>query len=179
MSTTATLQSSSFGELTAPSTLTLQRRLPGPIERVWAYLTDSDLRQQWLAAGAMSLQPGASFELVWKNDELSASAAERPEGFPEVSRATCQITEVEPPRKLRFLWPGAGDVTFQLETEGKDVILTVTHRQLPDRTITVMVGAGWHMHLNILAARATGASAPSFWSGWLQLRSDYERRVAA
>ena len=178
MSTT-TLQPPAYGVLTQPSTLTLRRRLPGPIERVWAYLTDSELRQQWLAAGAMSPQPGASFELEWKNDELSASAAERPEGFPEVSRATCQITEVEPLRKLRFLWPGAGDVTFQLETEGEDVILTVTHRQLPDRTMTVMVGAGWHMHLDILTARATGAPAPSFWSGWLQLRSDYEPRVAA
>lgn len=176
---TATLQAPSFGVLTTPSTLTLQRRLPGPIERVWAYLTDSELRQQWLAAGVMSLQSGASFELVWKNDDLSASAAERPEGFPEVSRATCQITEVEPLRKLRFLWPGAGDVSFQIAPEGEDVILTVTHRQLPNRTMTVMIGAGWHMHLDILAARATGSSAPSFWNGWLQLRSDYERRVAA
>lgn len=174
-----TLQAPAFGVLTSPSTLTLQRRLPGPLERVWAYLTESDLRQQWLAAGAMSLQPGASFELVWKNDALSASSAERPDGFPEVSRATCQITEVEPARKLRFTWPRAGDVTFHLEPEGHDVILTVTHRQLPDRTMTVMVGAGWHMHLDILVARATGASAPSFWSGWLQLRSAYERRVAA
>ena len=178
MSTT-TLQAPLFGVLTPPSTLTLQRRLPGPIERVWAYLTDSELRQQWLAAGVMSLQPGASFELVWKNDDLSASAAERPEGFAEVSRATCQITEVEPLRKLRFLWPGAGDVTFQLEPEGTDVILTVTHRQLPNQAMTVMVGAGWHMHLDILSARATGSNVPSFWNGWLQLRRDYERRVAA
>jgi len=173
------LQAPPYGVLNTPSTLTLERRLPGPIERVWAYLTDSDLRQQWLAAGAMTLQPGTTFELVWKNDELSASASERPEGFPAESRATCQITEVEPPRKLRFLWPGAGDVTFQLEPDGTDVILTVSHRQLPNRTMTVMVGAGWHMHLDILAARVAGASSPSFWSGWLQLRSDYERRVAA
>jgi uncharacterized protein YndB with AHSA1/START domain len=44
----------------------MQRRLPGPIERVWAYLFDSDLRRLWLASGAMTLQPGASFELVWR-----------------------------------------------------------------------------------------------------------------
>jgi len=172
-------QSPSFGVLTPPSTLTLQRRFPGPIERVWAYLTDSNLRQQWLAAGVMSLQPGAWVELVWKNDELSASAAERPEGFPEVSRATWRITEVEPLRKLRCLWPGAGDVTFQLEAEGQDVILTLAHRQLPDQATKARVAAGWHMHLDILCARATGARAPSFWSGWVQLCSDYERRAAA
>jgi uncharacterized protein YndB with AHSA1/START domain len=44
--------------------LRIQRLLPGPIERVWAYLTESDLRRQWLASGTMQLQPGASFELV-------------------------------------------------------------------------------------------------------------------
>src|SRR5512136_910312 len=106
------LREEQFGPLTPPSTLTLRRRLPGPAERIWAYLTDSGLRQQWLASGAMALQPGASFELVWQNDELSDSAAERPEGFAAESRATCRITEVEPLRKLRFTWPGVGDVTF-------------------------------------------------------------------
>lgn len=80
---------------------------------------------------------------------------------------------------MRFLWPGAGDVAFQLDAVGQDVMLTVTHRQLPDRNMTVMVGAGWHMHLDILVARASGTRAPSFWSGWVQLRSQYERRVSA
>ncbi len=177
--TATTFQETSFAVLAPPKTLTLQRRLPGPIERVWEYLTDSELRAQWLAAGDMTLQPGASFELVWKNDTLSDSAAERPEGFPEISRATWEITDIEPPRKLRILWPGVGDVSFELEPQGRNVILTVIHRQLPDRATTVMVGAGWHMHLDILVARASGASAPSFWSGWVQLRRDYEQRVAA
>ena len=49
----------------------IQRILPGPIERVWAYLTDSDLRRRWLAAGPMEMKVGAPFELVWRNDELS------------------------------------------------------------------------------------------------------------
>jgi uncharacterized protein YndB with AHSA1/START domain len=177
--TATTMQAPTYGVLSEPATLTLQRLLPGPLERVWAFLTDSELRQQWLAEGVMNLRPGASFELVWHNDELSASAAERPAGFPQESRASCQITEVEPLHKLRFLWPGAGDVSFELEALGDEVMLTVTHRQLPDRTMTVMVGAGWHMHLDILVARARDAQAPSFWSGWVQLRADYDRRVAA
>ena len=40
-----------YGVLTEPATLKIQRVLPGPIERVWAYLTESELRRQWLAAG--------------------------------------------------------------------------------------------------------------------------------
>ncbi|MBP1860204.1 hypothetical protein J2Z75_003725 [Rhizobium herbae] len=33
-----------FGVLTAPGTLKIERLLPGPIERVWAYLTEYDRR---------------------------------------------------------------------------------------------------------------------------------------
>jgi uncharacterized protein YndB with AHSA1/START domain len=168
-----------YAALNPPTTLTLRRRLPGPVERVWAHLTDSGLRAQWLAAGDMALVPGAPFELVWRNDELSASPAERPEGFPAESRATCRITQVEPLRRLSFEWPGVGDVTFQLAPAGDDVLLTVTHERVPDPALRTMVGAGWHMHLDILQARAEGRTPPSFWRGWVRLRSEYERRLAA
>ena len=39
------------GVLTEPATVEIRRLLPGPVERVWAYLTESELRRQWLAAG--------------------------------------------------------------------------------------------------------------------------------
>lgn len=181
--TTATalhpLTPSPFAERTDPATLTLRRRLPGPVETVWAYLTDGALRRQWLAAGAMTLQPSASFELVWRNDELSDRADERPEGFSAESRATCRITELEPLRRLRFDWPGVGDVSFQLDADGSDVLLTVTHRRLPDHATSVKVAAGWHMHLDVLMARASGKPAPSFWRGWRQLCGAYEQRIGA
>ncbi|MGE5450477.1 MAG: SRPBCC family protein [Acidobacteriota bacterium] len=167
-----------FGTLSEPTTLTLQRRLPGPIERVWSYIMDSDLRSQWLAAGALRPQAGASFELVWRNDTLSASADERPADFPEESRATCTVTEVEPLRRLTFEWPGAGVVTFTLDPVGDEVLFTVTHRDLTDRRMRVMVGAGWHMHCDILTDRLSGSKPASFWSGWLRLRDEYERRMA-
>ena len=34
-----------YGTLIEPTTLKIQRLLPGPIERIWAYLTDSELRR--------------------------------------------------------------------------------------------------------------------------------------
>ena len=34
-----------YGTLIEPATLKIERLLPGPIERVWAYLTDSELRR--------------------------------------------------------------------------------------------------------------------------------------
>ncbi|MBW8859524.1 MAG: ATPase, partial [Caulobacter sp.] len=53
MSDLATL--SAYGEVIEPLTLKIQRLLPGPVDRVWAYLTQSDLRRQWLAAGQMEM----------------------------------------------------------------------------------------------------------------------------
>jgi uncharacterized protein YndB with AHSA1/START domain len=168
-----------YGVLTEPATLTIQRLLPGPIERVWAYLTDSDLRRQWLAAGKMEMKAGTAFEFVWRNDELSSAPSQRPAGFSEVQRMRSRITELDPPRKLSFTWEGSGDVSFELQPQGSQVLLTVIHRRLPDRPTLLGVSAGWHMHLDILAARASGRQPESFWEGWMRLQQDYDRRLPA
>jgi uncharacterized protein YndB with AHSA1/START domain len=168
-----------YGVLTEPATLKIERLLPGPIERVWAYLTQSDMRRQWLAAGKMEMKVGAPVEFVWRNDELSSSPGQRPEGFPEEQRMQSRITEVDPPRKIAFTWSGSGDVSFELTPKGKDVLLTVIHRRLPDRATLLMVAGGWHMHLDILVARATGKEAQPFWDGWSRLHKEYDRRIPA
>ena len=162
------------GVLAPDKSLRIQRQLPGPIERVWSYLTESDLRRQWLASGTMQLQPGASFELVWRNDELSNSAAERPEGFPAESRATCQVIEVDPPRRMRYIWPGVGEVSMELEVAGAEVLLTLTHRQLVGERLILNVSAGWHAHLALLVARLEHTEAPSLWATWKKVRIEYE-----
>ena len=77
----AKIKPDAYGELIEPTTLKIQRLLPGPIERIWAYLTDSELRRKWLAAGAMEMKVGAPFELVWRNDELNDPPSARPDGF--------------------------------------------------------------------------------------------------
>jgi uncharacterized protein YndB with AHSA1/START domain len=167
------------GTLSDGNVLRIQRRLPGPIERVWSYLTDSDLRRQWLASGPMTLRPGAEFELVWRNDELSASAAERPDGFSAESRATCRFEEVDPPRRMRYVWPDVGEVTLELETRADDVLLTVTHRRLVGETLVLNVCAGWHAHLAVLVALLEGTQPPSLWRTWKQLRREYEEQTCA
>jgi len=166
-----------YGTLIEPTTLKIQRLLPGPIERVWAYLTDSDMRRKWLAAGKMEMKVGSPFEFVWRNDELSDPPGKRPEGFDEEHRMASRITELDPPRRISFTWNGSGDVTIELEEKGKDVLLTLIHRRLPNRNTMLMVGAGWHMHLDVLVARARGEEPPPFWEGWLKLKPEYDRRL--
>lgn len=168
-----------YGTLSEPATLTIKRLLPGPIERVWAYLTESDLRRQWLAAGTMDMRVGAPFEFVWRNDELTNPPGARPAGFPDEHRMACEITELDPPRKLAITWGRSGGVTFELEPRGGDVLLTLVHHRLPDRGTMLMVGAGWHMHLDVLVARAKGEEPPPFWDGWTRLKADYDKRLPA
>jgi uncharacterized protein YndB with AHSA1/START domain len=168
----------SYGVLSEPATLTIQRLLPGPIERVWAYLTESDLRRQWLAAGPMPQQTGAPFELTWRNDELSGTPGQRPDGFAAEHSMQSEITEIEPLKKLAFTWQGSGDVCIELDDQGDSVLLTLTHQRLPNRNTTVMVSAGWHAHLDVLLARLEGCERPPFWATWEKLKASYEERLA-
>ena len=108
-----------YGLLTEPATLKIQRLLPGPVERIWVYLTESDMRRKWLASGFMEMKVGAPFELVWRNDELTDPPGQRPEGFGEEHRMQSRITELDPPRKISFTWQNSGDVTFELEPQGR------------------------------------------------------------
>jgi uncharacterized protein YndB with AHSA1/START domain len=167
-----------YGVVTEPATLTIQRMLPGPIERVWAYLTESDLRRKWLAAGEMELKVGAPFEFVWRNNELTNPPGKRPEGFGEEHRMESRITELDPPRKLKIGWgKGTGDVSFELEPRGGKVLLTLIHRRMPDRGTTLGVSAGWHAHLDVLAARLAGEEPEPFWDRWSRLKAEYDQRI--
>ena len=167
----------SYGVLTEPATLKIQRMLPGPIERVWAYLTESDLRRKWLAAGEMEMKVGAPFELVWRNSELTDPPGKRPDGFGVEHRMQSEITELDPPRKLAFTWGKSGGVSMELEPRGERVLLTVIHRRLPDRGTMVGVSTGWHTHLDMLAARLAGEEPEPFWDGFIRLRKDYDERI--
>lgn len=93
-----------YGALTGPDTLEIRRNLPGPIERVWRYLTESDLRSKWLAAGEMEGKVGAPFTLTWRNDELTDPPGARPEGFSGEHSMESRVTRFEPPAALEFTW---------------------------------------------------------------------------
>jgi uncharacterized protein YndB with AHSA1/START domain len=168
-----------FGELIEPTTLRIQRLLPGPIERVWAYLTDSDLRAQWLAAGEMEQAVGAAFEFVWRNDGLTDPPGERPDGMSEQHRMRSRIIEFDPPRLLTFAWEGSGDVSIALEPQDEEVLLTLIHRRLPSRSMLLGVSSGWHAHLDLLVIRSRGGQPEPFWDGWRRLRADYDSRIPA
>ena len=176
MTEAATLDA--YGVQTEPTTVRIQRLLPGPIERVWAYLTESDLRRQWLASGPMDLKVGGEVELVWRHEELTHHKETRPEGMPAEHRMKTQVTRIEAPRLLAFGWNNGSDVTFELDPQGDEVLLTVTHRRLSGRDGMLSISAGWHAHLDMLADRMSDREPGPFWSAWNRLRSEYDARLS-
>ncbi|MDN5781278.1 MAG: SRPBCC family protein [Luteimonas sp.] len=166
-----------YAVLSDTDTVRLQRTLPGPVERVWQYLTDSDLRRQWLAAGDMDPGVDTPFELVWRNDALTDPPGDRPDDFGGEHRMQGRIIECDPPRRLAFTWSGDSDVTITLEPRGDDVLLTLVHRRLGDHNRVLMHSAGWHAHLDLLVDRVHGRRPEPFWNSWLALKADYDARL--
>jgi uncharacterized protein YndB with AHSA1/START domain len=175
----AELAMDEFGVVTAARTVRLQRVLPGPIERVWAYLTESEKRGRWLATGEMELRVGGRVELHFRNAELTPHAETPPEGK-EGGVLHGRITRCDPPRRLSHTWgDGSSEVTYELAPQGDDVLLVLTHRRLPDRTTMVSVAGGWHTHLGILVDHLNDREPLPFWSTYLRLEAEYEKRLPA
>ena len=174
---TTMLDEDRYRLLSEPATLTIARLLPGPVDRIWAYLTDSDLRRQWLAAGAMEASVGAPVELVWRNDELTDPPGTRPDGFGEEHRMLCEVTRIDAPRLLSISWGSTGGVTFTLEEKGDEVLLTIVHKRIEDPEVRLNISAGWHAHLDVLEARVSGSPAAPHWDNWTRLRAEYAERL--
>ena len=153
--------------LIKPSTIRFERLLPGPVERVWAYLTESKKRATWLAAGEFDLRLGGRIELHFDNDSLSDETA--PPGALGAGKHTAEgkITRLEPLRALAHTWSWGdkvSEVTYELTPRGKDVLLTIQHR-LPDvQGIKLAVGGGWATHVGILEDQLKGVKPRGFWS---------------
>lgn len=173
-----------FGIVTDTGTVKFERLLPGPIERVWAYLTESEKRGRWLASGHMDLRPCGRVELFFRHKDLSPVKESTPEKYKHYDQGETshgRIVRVEAPRLLIFTWDEHGgtesEVTFELAPRGSEVLLTVIHKQLRDRAARISVCGGWHTHLAILQEHLAGRKPQPFWSAFATMEVEYDRRV--
>lgn len=174
---TTMLDQDRFGTLTEPATLTITRMLPGPIDRVWTYLTDSELRRQWMASGTMEQKVGAPVEFVWRNNELTDPPGTAPEGVSGDHQMLCEVLAIDPPRLLSISWGSTGGVTFTLEEKDSEVLLTIVHKRIEDQSVLLNVSAGWHAHIDVLEARMRGTEPAPHWDNWVRLRELYAERL--
>lgn len=176
------MNNNDYGQYTQRGEIQFTRLLPGPIERVWTYITDSEKRGTWLAKGPMDLRKGGAVHLTFHHadfapDEEMPDECKAPDGKPHEMKGT--ILRCEPPRYLSFQWANAenSEVTFELTERGEEVQLVLTHRRLVSRDLTRSVSGGWHAHLAVLIAQLSGTPVPPFWSTKVRLDGEYEGRL--
>lgn len=178
------MNDTNHGRRVAEDSIRFERLLPGPIERVWAYLIESDKRAQWLAPGTMEARPGASFALSFHNTKLTPDRTPPAERFRHYDGSFTthhQVLRCEPPHVLCWTWGGGNEVpsevTFELSEVGDHVRLVVTHRRLADDDTMVNVAGGWHTHLTILADVLGGHTPAPFWPTFERLEEEYRCRI--
>ena len=119
-----------------------ERRLPHPIERVWAAITDPEQLEGWLARATIDLRPGGEVVLRWLNTD--------DEGNEAIYHGV--VTELDAPRVLELDGDIHGRVRWELQPDGDGAtILRFTNETpAPDDDIAGMVRSGWHFHLDAL-----------------------------
>ncbi|MFC6489556.1 SRPBCC domain-containing protein [Nitratireductor sp. GCM10026969] len=128
-----------------------ERMLPGPVERVWAHLTESDLLPVWFGG------EGMAYRIAPREGGAVRLADGHIRGV---------VTRWKPPYLLAYTWNVFdGDetesaypeshLTFALEEKGDEVLLILTHRPIlpafEGRTLM-----GWHMFLDLLSQMLAG-----------------------
>jgi uncharacterized protein YndB with AHSA1/START domain len=145
-----------------------ERRLDHPIERVWAALTEPSELIGWWGDADLELVEGGRFVMRWLNTDG--------EGNPFVMHAT--IRQLDPPRLLETEGSGHGVLRWELRPDGDGTILRFSSTlDLADeyRTMTL---AGWHMHLDALAAMLAGESVDLVnIPGWEPLHQRYVAKL--
>lgn len=172
-----------YAQFPAPGEIRIVRTLPGPIERLWSYLTDPEKRSRWFAGGPMELRSGGKMELFFQHKNISPTETppaehtchhEGGESMPGT------ILRCEPPRLLSYTFGENSDVTFELIPQGSQVLLILTHRSRGDDLASLGgFASGWHTHLSILIAQLEGSPQPLFWATHARLKTAYDKLRAS
>ncbi|MBS0471562.1 MAG: SRPBCC domain-containing protein [Proteobacteria bacterium] len=154
------------GEFTKLDGVVFRRTLPGPIERVWSFITEPGHLPAWFGENS-SIEPQQGGRVSLMGGHIRGL-----------------VTQWQPPRKLVYTWnvfgpDDAADAvskfpesypTFELEAAGSEVTLTFTHFPVLERFVP-QNAMGWHTMLDILVAGLRGDS--------VKPRLEYMRKNAA
>jgi uncharacterized protein YndB with AHSA1/START domain len=167
-------------EKTAPDTIRLERLLDAPVETVWRYLTEAELRSQWFMGGT-DAKPEGEFELIVDHDNLSTDEVPYPESYAEFKGARMmeKVLRFEPPRLLETTFQSGknGIVTYELFPDGERTRLVLTHSGITSPVGAQDFGSGWTSHLAVLAERLAGRGVRNFWELHARSREDVRKAL--
>jgi uncharacterized protein YndB with AHSA1/START domain len=154
------------GTLVGRDTVRFERLLPGPIDRVWSYLTDSTRLPRWFSAGSVAPIVGGEVRF-----DMGMNG---------------RVTVYDPPHALEYTWNepererGAvldALVRFELTTEGEQVRLVLVHSRIPE-TAAPQFGAGWHALLDALDAQLRDREGQPVIAAFAALEPMYAKRFS-
>lgn len=187
MSAKHVIDNDAYGKVLESGAVRFERSLPGPVERVWEYITDSEKRGTWLASGEMELRVGGKVTLIFHNATLAPAGEPIPgwlQPFAGPLTQNGKITQLNAPHLLAMTWGDKGDgspaseVVFELRQQGKTVLLALTHRRLTGSMEGFMVSCGWHVHTGVLVAVLNGDPPPPYWSKFDRVQQEYKKHFA-
>lgn len=169
-------------ERIAPDAIRLERLLDAPAEKVWRYLTETPLRQQWFMGGT-DARADCEFELLNDHDNLSDEDVPYPESYaPYKGQAWSErVLRFDPPRLLETTFQGGknGVVTYELHADGERTRLVLTHRGIESGTGAQDFGSGWNSHLTVLQERVAGRGVRNFWALHARSREAVAKALAS
>jgi uncharacterized protein YndB with AHSA1/START domain len=138
------------GDMKTVPMVRFERILPGPVERIWTYLTDTSLLPGWFGEGTIEPRAGGAVRLM-------------------DGHIRGVVTLWEPPSRLSYSWnvfnPGENIsaypesyLTIELVPRGDEVVLTLTHLPVLEG-FEKQNAMGWHTYLDMLSAAVRGESA--------------------
>ena len=160
-------------EITAPiqrigdDAIRLERMLDAPVETVWRYLTEAELRQRWFMGGT-DARPDSEFELLNDHDNLSDDDVSYPDDYAPYKGKSWheKVLRFDPPRLLETTFQGGqnGTVRYELSDEGGKTRLILTHSGITSATGSQDFGSGWNSHMTVLQERLAGRGVRDFWA---------------
>ena len=105
----------------APDTIRLERLLDAPVDKVWRYLTEAGLREQWFMGGT-DAKPDGDFELLNDHDNLSEDDVPYPEDYAPYKGKSWheKVLRFEPPHLLVTTFQGLR-VMAAIDTPGDHI----------------------------------------------------------
>jgi uncharacterized protein YndB with AHSA1/START domain len=135
------------GEIIAESAVRFVRVLPGPMDKVWAFLTETARLAEWYGEGRIEPREGGAVTLMG-------------------GHVRGVVTAWQPGVLLGYTWnvlaPGetvsrfpVSYLEFALAADALAVRLTLTHRPIPE-AMQNQTAMGWHTMLDLLEAGLNG-----------------------